>query len=1521
MPDRADMFHCSHEPCAMGAAKLPSAAAAQLSHRCPLCGAALVSSSATSATPAPEAASALLDSLPWVVAYPLAHAVDDELSPADRLHNVIFAAYQAMRLVSLVLLADYLRCDASSRSVQDRIGGLRVPHWGEWTSLTHALCKFWSGAGAEGERAERPTAFPELVRGWQKVASVRRGGDSASETLLAGLGGVQDQRQARTLNDALWRLRNDTAHRAATRTIDQARTRAQLARFLPLLQRSCEQMFPAGALRVVRCVELADAVSGAGWSALQLHGARLDRQHERRPLQLPATADDLAPGDVVALGSAGHASLSPLAVSDDDEPLALLDDATKRRLVLLGVRRSIERPDLAQPFFEALARKNAGLGLERRQSLPWTVATWSQINARLSVDARRGSEYLPQCYVERLAREGAARGVDDALARAVDRSAAAVLVLGEDGVGKTSLVCHLVERLVTDRREQADSAMQLLDGRIDRDVVLFLCGGQAYAGAAGDDGGRLLRDALLEQAGVRPSDFADVADFLAHLDSAMKTDSQRDRRVWLLLDGLDEADRFADIAAAVADIAALAQRYPWLRLVVSLRAAAYHALQQRGDAPLGDPAAWQHFDDAHGEATPYLPIRPFDVDEGRLAYVRRQQALPEQAAKIAYEQLTPDVRQLLLTPLHLHLFHATYRARETLTELTDPLALFDAHLEVLCSEIDGVRETLAAIGKLMLERRSPLVPLDAAERLRASWARERGASSLQRACKLDPIEELVAAGVLVRPAGDGAGARGYQFAHEALCRQVLLRELACRVAPRTLPDGAQLLSWARDAAANDFSELLGALAVVSARLASSGDGDAIAALLELEDEGARTHLLQTALCNVEQADAHAAHTSRAAAMLDSLFEAGGRGADAGHRLLVAGSAASRWLESIGCSAAALDINERCLRLARARLALEPQHHGLQRALCTALNDMARAALMLGDARRALDINTELEALVRRLIAAEPQRQVLRRDLSVVLTDLCKLSNNTGDSEGAQRFADEAIVELRTLLEAQPESADFRMLLAAALGAAVEVARDTGDRERAWLWAEEHLELSRALVEAEPERADLRVALTVALNSVGRLAEWDGRMKQAEGCFGEALQVMRALVDSQPHRSDLPRELAFALECAGRVAFAVGRIQQAQNCYEESMTLMRRLADAEPHRGDLQHDLSVSLSRLAALANAIGRDSEARACHEEALQRLRRVLASSPARIDVARQLTVSLNNLGDLERSAGYSERARQRFEEAALVTTWLTHVEPQRTDLKSDLSTAYNNLALSATDAAHWPQARHYFEKGLQLLRELVAIEGQRTDLRGELATSLHNVGHVLRACGDLDAAREYLVEMLEIMRALCEAEPDRADLRDELAKGLSTLGQLAMEQTRLDEARAYFDEALDTVRALLAAQPERTDLQRSLSIALGNAGNLARNAGAIHEAKRYHDEELDVARALLAGEPYRLDLRLDLAICCWNQYIIASERNAELRYLRMVLETLAPARESAEIDNAEIAKLWDLASKELEERTSPQS
>ena len=978
------------------------------------------------AAPAPvdpsTPALSLLDTLPFPVAYPLHHAQDPSLSASDRLANTIFVAYQAMRLTALLLLADYLACDTISRELASPIRGLRMPHWQEWSVLADKLAKFWSGHFPEA-RPNRKSHFPELVAGWLQVnrTAPPKRSDPWADALAGLRGNNASATRATSANDAIWKLRNDRAHRQATRVADQTEDAAELTRFLPLVERMVARLFPPGGPRLVRCV------SQEPLQVIGLHGAHIDLLFTPEPL-----AAEWAPTfgltGVAALVGDVALPIYPLFVPGDEEPeacrvgsgglierISMVDGVKEKRLVLLGVRSHGESERHIGPLLEALARKNVDTGQDREGTKRWTIAGWSRTTARETLAGLRNGKYFPECYVER-------RRVDDVVLRCTAEGGRGLLVLGEAGAGKSSLLARLADRLSAEPSDQSEDSEsgdsegpreqpakkdekvqpamdRYLHAKGEGDVVLFLSGHAAFAGDSHKDGAALLADAVMQRAGVCAGTFATLAEFADRLAQSSKDDDHAARRVWLILDALNEAPRFTDLLIALDSFLPSLGKHPWLRLVVSLRSGAYHALSSRklrasefGEGVITNAAFLHSFQQEFGakdggKHVPYLDLPAFDEhDEGPRAYLLRQSARPDRASSALYANLAPGVRRLILSPLHLHLFHETFIGDRPVPVAMEEGVLLDAYLDRLCTDLGGLRSTLADIGRLMFERRAPLLPLDVADEWLKHWRASQ--ESVGRVTKLDPIEELVAASVLMRPAEEGVGVDrrvvAFTFSHQKLCECVLLRELDRQIAPRRLPNWEELLVWAERSVGpgDEFTELSGALETVATRIVEAGVADVLPALLDLESDRVRTRVL-----------------------------------GAGIRAL-----GPRWgLTEAGAAGPAGVLGAMCER------ALQPGASGER------FNDSVWKAggwlKTSGFSRAGAALDRSRLQIMRRLVAAEPHRADLQSDLSRVLNNLGILSVGAGRSDDARRYYDESLDVRRRLVQQEPHRADLQMDLA------------------------------------------------------------------------------------------------------------------------------------------------------------------------------------------------------------------------------------------------------------------------------------------------------------------------------------------------------------------------------------------------------------------------------------------------------------------------------------------------------------
>jgi hypothetical protein len=157
----------------------------------------------------------ILNLLPFPVAYPLSYALNEKLPSSDRIDNCLFSFYQAMKVFTLVSLSEYLQGEAVCLQLERPIRGIRLPHWGEWKNLADSLARYLQGF--LDQKPGGPPYFPALVQGWWSISHPSKADKQAWEPLLAQMPGLSSP-AAPSLVEALWKARNDRAHRLTTRT-------------------------------------------------------------------------------------------------------------------------------------------------------------------------------------------------------------------------------------------------------------------------------------------------------------------------------------------------------------------------------------------------------------------------------------------------------------------------------------------------------------------------------------------------------------------------------------------------------------------------------------------------------------------------------------------------------------------------------------------------------------------------------------------------------------------------------------------------------------------------------------------------------------------------------------------------------------------------------------------------------------------------------------------------------------------------------------------------------------------------------------------------------------------------------------------------------------------------------------------------------------------------------------------------------------------------------------------------------
>ena len=676
-----------------------------------------------------------LSRLPFPVAYPLywMRDPDGKLEPSGRYENAILTCYQAMRLAALLMLADYLQSDESDAKVGTQVRGLRAPHWQEWTHLANALCRFWSS-----KDRDKHASFPNVVAGWRSVSHGTAKRHAAAldpwRELIRGFPGNQGKSEADSANEAVWALRNAEAHRKRVVTPNGlAQKEADLERVRPLAEAIVAALFATPEFELLRTAATADR---AGLRIIRLVGPHPDLRFATEEAEAD-WIDALAPTAVAArLADKAPVPVYPLLIPSDEpesrastgliesiDPAPMVEAVTNSKIIVLGVDRWAE---IASPHLEAmlgaLGRKQVDLALKRGETEPWKIVDWARMWARGTLNKLTDTKYFPAFYLER-------PDLDGELDKYRSRSGRALLLLGEAGTGKSSLLARLTDRLLGGDDAHAGAAADAVFARGEaEDIIVLLSGRDAYGGtgASESSGDQLLADAVARKIGVSETGddkFKSLRELVLHLERGGKRDTVSGRLLWLLLDGINEADRFVDLVHALDGFPPALAEAPRTRLVVSMRSGAFQALAVR-DARLGTHGApafhnancFLKFPDARGKEQPWLEVRPFRLhDEGPRAYELRREKLPGKAANVPYDQLSRPLKQLLLTPLYLHLFHETFAGRADAPGDLDEGQLLDAYLGRLAGSssdsIAGASGWLDRLAETMLRQRRAFLPV------------------------------------------------------------------------------------------------------------------------------------------------------------------------------------------------------------------------------------------------------------------------------------------------------------------------------------------------------------------------------------------------------------------------------------------------------------------------------------------------------------------------------------------------------------------------------------------------------------------------------------------------------------------------------------------------------------------------------------------------------------------------------------------------------------------------------------------
>ena len=784
----------------------------------------------------------ILDDFPYPVAHPYSLIFDESQPASLRRWSLCFTEYQALRMVALPLVGQYLseEIDESDpetiRKLNTAIASIRAPFFSDWIELAYSLRKHLPKVGIVA-------FFPGLSQALDAL------GKKVEERPV-------DQRGQSKLDPlrAILALRNATAHGALP---DEAEAARHLEQYLPVLHDVLDAFdFLGDHVLKVRCDGPTPAPPDHAWIR-NLRGAVLTDPVEE-PLSDALEQAFRDECETVLLAPDGRvAPLYPLAkpLPDQVEEQALPDS---ERLFLYDGhygRFTQTKPPIERSFINYLGvhhraadaascdrlkhlldKRQISFLLEKDKTAPWTIADNAVDFSRRTLADLLGTKYFPECYVPFEDLEG---HFERFLGGPIERSkwpkdtgrkrfVNGFVLAGLAGAGKTAFLARQVERLL----DQPDH----LAPHENPNLVLFLRG-QGILVRPTAEGVSLFHD-LAEKLGVavegatvehrKKGGFGSLSELFAHLHAKWKDDKLEGRRLILVLDALNEAPLTETVVREALDLIALAACYPWLKVVVSLRqewlGVFAGKLGPQETDPLESIRPFLYTVETESEGSrlgkrppPVVNMGVFDADQARRVYEhyqahRRTAGLEPgeyriRACPTPWDMIDAATRRdVLITPLHLHLFMEAFDARDAEPIATKPV-LFRYYVNRVLEGRPGLQRAIETVISYLLEnldRAGAVLDDNDCHALNRAW--EAGHSAGQVRLLQSPVEAL-ACEVLIRKRDCEEGG-AYGFVFQEVADYLIYRLLALHLGKGE----DELAYWTRRAAPERvFPEYAGAL--------------------------------------------------------------------------------------------------------------------------------------------------------------------------------------------------------------------------------------------------------------------------------------------------------------------------------------------------------------------------------------------------------------------------------------------------------------------------------------------------------------------------------------------------------------------------------------------------------------------------------------------------------------------------------------------------------------------------------------
>ncbi|MCB9947583.1 MAG: tetratricopeptide repeat protein [Rhodospirillaceae bacterium] len=474
-----------------------------------------------------------------------------------------------------------------------------------------------------------------------------------------------------------------------------------------------------------------------------------------------------------------------------------------------------------------------------------------------------------------------------------------------------------------------------------------------------------------------------------------------------------------------------------------------------------------------------------------------------------------------------------------------------------------------------------------------------------------------------------------------------------------------------------------------------------------------------------------------------------------------------------------------------------------------------------------------------------------------------LRSQAGMSTGMVRtILGSAEATFDALLAASPDDPRLLRAQAVMLDEFAQTYLSAGDTATAEHAARRSEVILRRLSELNPANTGWQRDVSLILGRLGDALRAQGDAAAALAAYRDGLEISRRLAALDPDNGEWQRAVSLTLDRLGDMLRAQGDAAGTLAAYREGLGIRRRLAELDPANTEWQSAVALSLERLGDVLWVRGDAAGTLAAYREGLEIRRRLVALDPDNSFWQHNLSVSLNRLGDVLRAQGDAAGALATYREWLEISRRLAALDPANTEWQSDVTVGLERVGDVLRALGDAPGAVTAYREGLEMSRQLAAIDPNNTRWQRAVAVSLSKVGDMYLARGDAAEALKAYREWLEINRRLATLNPVNTEWQSDISVSLNRVGDVLLSQGDVDGALAAYREGLEITRRLVELDSDNTGWQRDVGAGLDRLGDVLQAQGDAAGALAAFREGLEIIHRLAELDPANAGWQRDVAV-----------------------------------------------------------